>query len=328
MESSQSTFTSLPDELVNTGHQLLDAHQVALQKARQNLPDPIGRAVSMILRTKGKTILTGIGKSGQIAQKIASSLSSTGTPALFMNAADALHGDLGVVSKGDVVIMISNSGSTLELIKIIPQLQRQQVGIIGILGKIPSPLSSEVNIVLDAGVPDEGGPHNLAPMASCLCALAIGDTLTAILMTARNFTPDDFALLHPGGQLGRNLLLTAREVMHTGSNLPKVYSEATLREVVIEMTRPNLGIVCICDANDKLLGILTDGDIRRFLTRSSDLNTKAVEIMTSKPLVVQPDQLLGEALTLMEARKVYVVPIVDASGLCMGVLRMHDILTS
>lgn len=317
----------LPDHWESIGHRLLDAHQTALNKARQILPEPVGKAAEMILASRGKTVLTGIGKSGQVAQKIASSLSSTGTPALYLNAAEALHGDLGVVSRGDVVIMISNSGSTLELVKMVPQLQRQQVGLIGILGKVPSPLASQMDLTLDSGVSDEGSPHNLAPMASALCALAIGDTLTAILMEARNFTPDDFSLLHPGGQLGRNLLLTAAEAMHQGRELPVVGDDATLREVVIEMTRPNLGIVCVCDSAGKLHGILTDGDIRRFLTQSSNLETRASTIMTRKPLTILPDQRLGEALTLMEAKKVYVMPVVSHEGLCLGILRMHDILT-
>lgn len=318
---------SLPENWESIGQHLLDAHQTALNKARRVLPGPAGKAVQMILASQGKTVLTGIGKSGQIAQKIASSLSSTGTPALYLNAAEALHGDLGVVSQGDVVIMISNSGSTLELIKMVPQLQRQNVGLIGILGKVPSPLASQMNLTLDSGVEDEGSPHNIAPMASALCALAIGDTLTAILMEARNFTPEDFSLLHPGGQLGRNLLLTAGEAMHHGPELPKVGDDATLREVVIEMTRPNLGIVCVCDSAGKLRGILTDGDIRRFLTQSSNLETSAATIMTRQPLTILPDQRLGEALTLMEAKKVYVMPVVSPQGECLGILRMHDILT-
>lgn len=300
---------------------------MALQKARLSIAESVGKAAAMILGSNGKTVVTGIGKSGQVAQKIASSLSSTGTPALYLNAAEALHGDLGVVSKGDVVIMLSKSGSTLELVKMVPQLQRQRVCMIGILGKVPSPLAAQMDLTLDAEVADEGSPHNLAPMASALCALAIGDALTAILMAARNFTPDDFSLLHPGGQLGRNLLLTAAEAMHQGDELPMVSCEATLREVVMEMTRPNLGIVCVCDANRQLRGILTDGDIRRFLTQSTDLQTQASAIMTRRPLTVKPDQRLGEALTLMEAKKVYVVPVVTAQGECVGILRMHDILT-
>ncbi len=209
----------------------------------------------------------------------------------------------------------------------VPQLQRLGIRLIGILGKADSALGKQMDVVLDAGVPNEGSPHNLAPMASCLCALAIGDCLTAVLMDARNFTPDDFSLVHPAGQLGRNLLLTTGEAMHTGEELPHVHAEASIREVVIEMTRPNLGIVCICDPQNHLLGILTDGDIRRFLTRSSNLESAAATIMTSNPVKIHPEQRLGEALSLMEQKKIYVLPVVNESGICLGVLRMHDILT-
>jgi arabinose-5-phosphate isomerase len=317
----------LPSNWETSGYRLLDAHEVALQQARRNMPDAIREAASLILATTGKVVLTGLGKSGQIAQKIASSLSSTGTPALFINAADALHGDLGVVSSNDIVIMLSNSGSTIELIKMVPQLQRLNVPMIGILGKPKSSLGNQMNAILDAGVPSEGSPHNLAPMASCLCALAIGDCLTAILMDARNVTPDDFSQVHPAGQLGRNLLLTAREAMHSGNELPRVHAQASIRQVVIEMTRSNLGLVCICSAEDQLLGILTDGDIRRFLTHSNDLESAATSIMTRNPTVIAPDQRLGMALSIMEQKKIYVLPVVDEHNTCLGVLRMHDILT-
>lgn len=318
---------SLPDNWLETADQLFAAHREALERARSaNLPGPLQKAAELILTSPGKVVITGVGKSGQVAQKIASSLSSTGTPALYLNGSEALHGDLGVVAPGDVVILLSNSGSTLELVKMVPQLKRQRVGLIGILGKTASPLGKEVQVILDSSVSAEGSPHNLAPMASALCALAIGDALTALLMRARNFTPDDFSLLHPAGQLGRNLLLQASEVMHGGEQLPKVHSGATIREVVIEMTRPNLGIVCICNPEGHLEGILTDGDIRRFLTHSSDLETAAETIMTRSPMTVSPTQRLGEALTLMEHRKVYVVPVVNDDRVCVGVLRMHDIL--
>lgn len=298
----------------------------ALGATLERLAGDFDRAVETILGLSGKVVVTGLGKSGLIGSKIAATLASTGTPAIFMNAAEALHGDLGYVARGDAVLMLSNSGRTVELAKMLPTLECLGTPIIGILGKRDTPLAGRCAVVLDAAVAKEACPLNLAPMSSTTVALVIGDALAAALMKARGFQPVDFALRHPGGALGVRLLLKVSDLMHT-EGLPVVGPAASFRDVIAESTRPNLGAVCVADGEGTLLGIITDGDIRRSLLKSNSLDARAEDLMTRDPVAIEADGSIDEALQRMEARKIYVLPVMTPERRLVGMLRMHDILS-
>lgn len=314
---------------LNSANEVFDLEIDALRKAKQQISTTFEKAVELILSSKGKIVVTGVGKSGIIAHKISATFASTGTPSVFLNASEALHGDLGMVSKGDIVIMLSKSGTTIELVKMLPTLHKVGAKTIGIFSNIETRLAHNLDLLLDATVEREACPLNLAPMSSTTVSLVIGDALAAALIKARNFKETDFAVFHPAGQLGRNLLLTAADVMHSKENLPIVSAQNSLKEVVIVMTKYNLGAVCVCDVNNKLEGIITDGDVRRFLTHSDTLTTKAEEIMTRKPISLHPQLRLSEVLNVMENKKrqIYVAPVVDEENNCLGIVRMHDILS-
>lgn len=311
-----------------TASQVFADEIAALNTALPRLEKNFDLAVEHILATQGKVVATGVGKSGLVGQKIAATLASTGTSAIFMNGAEALHGDLGFVSQGDVVLMVSNSGSTIELVKMLPSLERLGASIIGIFGHIDTPLAGRCDIVLDARVEREACPLNLAPTSSTTLALVIGDALAVALMKARNFDPRDFALRHPGGILGRRLLLHVADFMHRGEKLPVVAPEATLREVLLEATRANLGAVCVVSPEHTLLGIITDGDIRRHLTHAESLNAKASEVMCATPTTINSDATLNQALEIMEKRKsFYILPVIleGSKNKLAGLIRMHDL---
>lgn len=301
----------------------------ALQTTLESIKPSFDQAVEAILNCPGKVIVTGLGKSGIVGHKIAATLASTGTPAFFMNASEALHGDLGMVSDGDVVIMLSFSASTAELSKMIPTLNRAGALLIGIFGVDDTPLAQRCDLVLTTRVTHEACPLGLAPMASSTAALVVGDSLAAALIRARGFRPDDFAVFHPGGLLGRRLLLKVRDVMHSGDRLPQVLPSASFREVVVEMTRVNLGGVCVCDEDRHLMGFISDGDIRRHILHASSLDTGTAEaLMSSDPTWVTPTSRLADVLNLMEnaVHKFYIVPVVE-DGVCTGLVRMHDIIS-
>jgi arabinose-5-phosphate isomerase len=288
------------------------------------------RAVELILACEGKVVVTGLGKSGIVGHKIAATLASTGTPALFMSASEALHGDLGIVTRSDVVVMLSNSAATVELARMLPSLKRAEAKLIGIFGKTNTELARACDVVLDASVEKEACPLNLAPMTSSTVSLVIGDALAAALMKSRGFTREDFAVYHPSGSLGRKLLLCVSDVMHRGDQLPKVAEDASFKEVVVEMTRTNLGGVAVCDKNETLLGFISDGDVRRKIIEDEALSLSAAEMMTRNPKTTQPETRLGEVLEIMEnpQRQIYILPVVDEDGRYVGIIRMHDILQS
>jgi arabinose-5-phosphate isomerase len=315
---------------LSEAERVFDEEMSALARARSRLDKSLGNVIHLILRSPGKVVVTGLGKSGIIAHKIASTLASTGTPAVYMNAAEALHGDLGVVLRGDVVIMISKSGSTSELARMLPSLRHLNASIIGILGDVTTQLSARCDFVLDASVESEACPLALAPTCSSTVALVIGDAIAVCLMRARKFTSEQFAVFHPDGSLGRRLLFRARDVMHVRPNLPVVCRDATLREIALEMTRTNLGGVCVCSADSQLLGIITDGDLRRNLLSDDAFSAKAADLMHRDPIFGKPDDTLGHLLSVMQSseRKVYVLPIVDPDRRYIGFVRMHDILSS
>lgn len=288
-------------------------------------------AVSLILACRGRVIVSGIGKSGHIARKIASTLSSTGTSAYFVHPAEASHGDLGMVQRDDVFIAISNSGESAELVEILPVLKRIGAKLISITGKTDSTLAREANVNLDAAVTEEACPHNLAPTASTTAALALGDALAVTLLDARGFSATDFALHHPRGQLPRQALanqalLHVTDVMRAGADVPKVPERATLKEAVLEMTRGRIGMTAVLDAAGRIRGIFTDGDLRRALERITDFNsTRVAEVMSPGPRTIRPEALAVEAVEIMESHKVNQLLVVDAGGELVGALNMHDL---
>ncbi len=314
---------------IATGRTAMEAEAEAISTAARRLDERFTRAVKLIRNHSGKIVVTGIGKSGRVAQKIVATFSSTGTPAVFLHPAEAVHGDLGVYHPEDPTLMISKSGTTTELLRLVRVLRDFRSPLIGIIGNPCSQLAQEMDVLLDASVRAEADAHNLAPTASTAVALAIGDALAIAVMQARSFTPEDFAVFHPAGQLGRNLALTVGEVMHSGDQVAWARPEDPLQQVVIRMTRCPLGAACVTDPTGALAGIITDGDLRRALQAYDDIRALcAGDVMNSRPTTIGPDARLHTALRLMEDRpsQIYVLPVVDpADGRCIGLLRLHDV---
>jgi len=283
-------------------------------------------AINLILASRGRVVVSGIGKSGHVARKIASTLASTGTPAYFVHAAEASHGDLGMIRPEDVFICISYSGESAELLDIVPLVKRQGAKLIALTGEADSTLAREADVHLDARVAKEACPLNLAPTASTTAALALGDALAVVLLDARGFSESDFARSHPGGALGRRLLTHVADVMRRGDDVPTVPLEATLPEAILEITRKRLGMTAILDHAGKVAGIFTDGDLRRTVEKIPNLKTARIaEVMSRAPHVIQPQALAVEAVELMERHKINQVLVVDDQGLLVGALNMHDL---
>jgi len=270
-------------------------------------------------------VLTGMGKSGLVARKIAATLASTGTPALFLHPAEAIHGDLGMIVKGDVVIALSQSGETAEILGVVETVRRLQGTLLVMTGRAGSTLGREADLLLDTSVAEEGCPLGLAPMASTTAMAALGDALAAALMVAKGFSEEDFARLHPGGRLGRRLA-RVRQFMHTGEAVPRVGPTTTMGEVVLEMSRKRLGSTAVVDGAGRLLGIVTDGDLRRLLQRdATPLDRTAAEAMTALPTTIAADALASAALALMEERKITMLPVLAADGTLEGIVQIHDL---
>ena len=304
------------------------AEASALRRAALRLNGTLTRAIDIILDHDGKVVVTGVGKSGHIGQKIASTFCSTGTPAVFLHAGEAAHGDLGICAPGDPTILISKSGTTSELLRLLPMLRDMGASLIGIVGNVASPLAQGVDVILDASVAHEADALDLAPTCSSTVALALGDALAVALMQARHFSDRDFARNHPAGQLGRNLWLHVASVMHQGDAVAWVSPGDSLRQVVIAMTERPLGAACVIGHAASLMGIITDGDIRRALQMYEDIRPlTAADVMVPDPIVVRPTATLGEAARQMEDRpsQIAVLPVVSEDGRCLGVLRLHDI---
>lgn len=308
---------------------VLRSEAEALLSVASRLDDSITQAVDIILRHKGKVIVSGIGKSGHIGNKIAATLSSTGTPAIFLHPGEAVHGDLGIYQRGDPSILLSKSGSTAELIKLIPVLRHFNSPIIAIVGNLNSPIALKADVVLDGTVGREADPLGIVPTSSALVAMALGDALASSLMLSRKFKEEDFARFHPGGQLGRNLSLVVGELMHKHEQVAIVSRGMSLKEVVIEMTNAPLGAACVVDDNFMLQGMITDGDIRRALVGDQDFSKiSASDVMTLTPVSVSEGTLISDALKLMEDRpsQISVLPVVNESdGKLLGLLRIHDV---
>lgn len=299
----------------------------AVESLAQRLDGDFQQAVDLILNCKGRVVVSGMGKSGHIANKIAATLASTGTPAFFMHPAEASHGDLGMVTGADVVLMLSNSGEGDELLAILPFIKRMGVRLIALTGNRGSTLAREADVHLDAAVAEEACPLGLAPTASTTAALALGDALAVVLLDARGFSEADFALSHPGGMLGRRLLVHVSDVMRRGDLIPRVSQSASFSDALLEMTRKGLGMAAVVDAAGLPVGILTDGDLRRLFEKRVNFSEASVlEVMHPNPLTITPGKLAVEVVELMEERKINGLLVVDEQGVLVGALNMHDLL--
>ena len=284
------------------------------------------QAAELLLACRGRVVVSGIGKSGHVARKIASTMASTGTPAFFVHPAEANHGDLGMITSHDVLIAISYSGETEELLSIVPLVKRQGAGLISMTGNARSNLAREADIHLDCKVDQEACPLNLAPTASTTATLALGDALAITLLDARGFGPDDFARSHPGGALGRRLLTHVADIMRTGEEIPRVPDSASFADAVLEISRKRMGMTAVVDSQQKLVGIFTDGDLRRSLEQGADMRQARVsDVMTRNPRSIRPQALAVEAAQLMEQFKTTQLPVVDEYGLLTGALNVHDL---
>jgi arabinose-5-phosphate isomerase len=319
-------------ECIDGGRAAMEAEANAIAVAARRLDRGFAAAARLILNHKGKVVVTGIGKSGRVGQKLVATLSSTGTPAVFLHPAEAAHGDVGMCEPGDPAILISKSGATDELLRLVGIFRDLGSPMIGILGNLSSPLAAAMTVVLDASVRAEADPNNLAPTASAAAAMAIGDALALAVMQARRFTPEDYAVFHPAGQLGRNLAVMVREVMHDGDHAASAGPDAPIKEIVIAMTRRPLGAASILDADGRLLGIVTDGDLRRALQEHDDIRLLcAADIMTRNPVTIHAEARLQEALRIMEDRpsQISVLPVVEpATGRWLGLVRLHDVYSA
>ncbi len=310
-----------------TGRDAMDAEAEAIRVAAARLGGEFAQAVELLHRHQGKVIVTGLGKSGLVAQKLAAILCSTGTPAVFLHPVDALHGDVGIYAEGDPTLVLSKSGTTGELLRLVPVLREFSSPLIGIIGNPASALAKHMDVVLDASIRAEADPHNLAPTASTAVATALGDALALAVMQARKLTPEDFSRRHPAGQLGRNLKVTVREVMHTGEEVAWTQPEASMRSVIIAMNQHRLGAACVLGAGGKLEGVVTDGDLRRALQDHEDIRPVCVrDVMTFHPVTISPEATIREALRTMEDRpsQISVLPVVE-DGKCLGLVRLHDL---
>ncbi len=299
----------------------------AVQALADRVGDAFVAAVESFLHCTGRVVVSGMGKSGHIARKIAATLASTGTPAFFVHPAEASHGDLGMITSQDVVLALSNSGESPELVTILPPIKRKGARLIAMTGNARSTLAREADIHLDAQVAQEACPHNLAPTASTTAALALGDALAVATLYARGFTAEDFARTHPGGSLGRRLLVHVRDLMHRGEALPVVRESASLKEALLEMTRKGLGMTAVVDEAGRLTGVFTDGDLRRLLDHDVDVRNLSIhEVMTRNPRTISEDVLAVEAARLMQEARVNGLLALDAEGRLTGALNMHDLL--
>ncbi len=302
-----------------------EATSVAALEAR--VGDAFDRACLFMLQCQGRVVVTGMGKSGHIGNKIAATLASTGTPAFFVHPGEASHGDLGMIADKDVVLALSNSGETGEILTIMPIIKRQGVPLIALTGNANSNLATEADVHLDVSVEQEACPLGLAPTSSTTAALAMGDALAIALLEARGFTEEDFARSHPGGSLGRRLLLHVGDIMRTGNEVPKVAHDASLNQALLEMTRKGLGMTAVVDAEDHIIGIYTDGDLRRSLDQNVDVRHCAVaDVMTSGCITLTPDSLAAEAVQLMESKKINALLVANEQQQLVGALNMHVLL--
>ena len=316
-----------PANTLRLACEALDIEAEAVAGLKTRLNDGFARAVGMMLTVRGRVVVMGMGKSGHIGRKIAATLASTGTPAMFVHPAEASHGDLGMIKSVDLVLAISNSGESDELTAILPVLKRQGVPLIAITGGNSSTLARHADVTIDSGVDREACPLNLAPTASTTAQLALGDALAVVLLDARGFKAEDFARSHPGGTLGRRLLTHVSDVMRRGEQLPRVLPSAPFTTLMREMSAKGLGAAAVVDADDRVLGIFTDGDLRRLVEKGTDLRQRtAGEVMHPKPLTLRDDALAAEAASLMELHRITSVRVVDAEDRLCGAVNSNDLM--
>ena len=318
------------EHFLELAREVLDIEADAVRALKGRLGEAFLSAHRLMLETKGRVVVTGMGKSGHIGRKIASTLASTGTPAFFMHPGEASHGDLGMITADDVVVAISYSGESDEIQKVLPLIKRRGAKVIAITGRAGSTLATEADVHLDAGVEKEACPLDLAPTASTTAALALGDALAMALLDARGFKSDDFAMHHPGGALGRRLLVHVSDIMRQGEQLPKNAPGTKLPEVILEMSAKGIGMTCIVDGEDNLLGIYTDGDLRRTMQKHDVIKGVAVsEVMTRSPKTIAPERLAAEAAAMMQSGKVGGrIVVTTPQGRLLGVVTFNDLLAA
>lgn len=316
-----------PDKTLDMARAVLETEAQGIRDLITRLDERFVRACEHMLACTGRVVVTGMGKSGHVGGKIAATLASTGTPAFFVHPGEASHGDLGMITAGDTVLALSNSGETDELLTILPLIRRLGVPLIALTGNPRSTLAREASVHLDVSVAAEACPLGLAPTSSTTATLAMGDALAVALLEARGFTADDFARSHPGGRLGRRLLLHVGDIMHTGERIPVVRADAPLTDALMEITRQGLGMAAVVDEHRNLIGVYTDGDLRRTLDRGIDIRATSIgEVMTRQCKAAQPGMLAAEALKVMEDHKISALPVVDVGQHLVGALNMHDLL--
>ena len=316
--------------IIEQAQKVLAVEAQAIERLIPRIDEHFTAAIDLLLECKGRVIVTGMGKSGLVGKKIAATLASTGTPSFFLHPAEGIHGDLGMVTADDVVIALSNSGETSEVVSILPIIKRIGANIIAMCGKSDSTMALNADVFIDVSVEEEACPLGLAPTASTTATLAMGDAIAVVLLSKRKFTPEDFALFHPGGSLGRKLLLTVENVMHSGEDNPIVQSDTNVKEALFVMTSKGLGATAVVDKEGSLLGILTDGDIRRGLEKGHQfLEESVVNIMTKTPKTITADKLAAAALSIMEKNKprpITVLPVVDKNNFVIGIVHLTDLL--
>jgi arabinose-5-phosphate isomerase len=330
MEISEAPLTKTGRaESLAVARRLVQIEGDAVRSLETRINGEFSRAIDILAGISGRVFVTGMGKSGHIGRKISATLASTGTPSNFLHPTEAAHGDLGMVTKNDAVLILSKSGGTEEIVSLIPYFKLLNIPLVGLLGNPHSPIGEKCDVCLDVSVVEEGCPLDLAPTASTTASLAMGDALAVALLTEKRFRPEDFAFLHPGGALGRRLNMRIEDVMHTGAEIPVVTPDAPVREVVMEMTRKRLGATCVVDAAGKLGGIFTDGDLRRAFEKGLDLRTiNAAQVAIRNPKTIDPSALVTRAINLMETHNIMVLPVVDSAGILVGIVHLHDLLKS
>lgn len=320
--------------VIALGKAVLQTEAQAIDALESRIDDDFARACELMMQCKGRVVVMGMGKSGHIAGKIAATLASTGTPAFYVHPGEASHGDLGMITRDDVVLAISNSGETDELLTILPLIKRLAVPMISLTGKKDSSLASEATVNIDISVEKEACPLGLAPTSSTTATLAMGDALAVALLDSKNFTADDFAFSHPGGRLGKRLLLHVKDIMHTDEAIPLTKSSATLPVALLEMTSKGLGMTCIIDDENKLVGVFTDGDLRRVFEKQSKEAASTIqeisitEVMTSPCLSINASQLAVEAVQIMDDKRINALPVTDEENRVIGCLNMHTLLSA
>jgi arabinose-5-phosphate isomerase len=314
------------NKLRSSALRTIDIESQSILELKTRIDSAFEGACELIMASPGRVAILGIGKSGHVGRKIAATLASTGTPAVFVHPAEAGHGDLGMITEQDVVVAISNSGTTEEIMTLLPVLKRKGIPLIGLTGATESPLAHECRYVLDVGVKEEACPLGLAPTSSTTAALVMGDALAMALLEARGFTEEDFAISHPGGRLGRKLLVKVEDIMHSGDSIPRVTAHTSLADALVEMSRKGFGMTTVVEA-EEIIGVFTDGDLRRCLDAGKDLHTtKVADVMSANFKHITASALAAEAANIMQKSQVYVLIVTDSGHRLSGILKMHDLL--